>query len=148
MSFLSSLNIVGSALTAHRKRVNTITQNLANISTTRTESGGPYVRKMVVLKESPLSFRNVLNQSQNSSLNRNGQGGVIVDSIVESEHPFIPVYNPTHPDANEEGYVLMPNVNRTEEQIDLMAASRAYEANLTALNVMKSMAMRAMEIGK
>lgn len=148
MSFLSSLNIVGSALTAHRKRVDTITQNLANISTTRTESGGPYVRKMVVLKESPLSFRNVLNQSQNSSLNRNGQGGVIVDSIVESEHPFIPVYNPTHPDANEEGYVLMPNVNRTEEQIDLMAASRAYEANLTALNVMKSMAMRAMEIGK
>lgn len=148
MSFLSSLNIVGSALTAHRKRVDTITQNLANISTTRTESGGPYVRKMVVLKESPLSFRNVLNQSQNSSLNRNVQGGVIVDSIVESEHPFIPVYNPTHPDANEEGYVLMPNVNRTEEQIDLMAASRAYEANLTALNVMKSMAMRAMEIGK
>jgi flagellar basal-body rod protein FlgC len=148
MSFLSSLNIVGSALTAHRKRVDTITQNLANISTTRTESGGPYVRKMVVLKESPLSFRNVLNQSQNSSMNRSNQGGVIVDSIVESDHPFIPVYNPTHPDANEEGYVLMPNVNRTEEQIDLMAASRAYEANLTALNVMKSMAMRAMEIGK
>ncbi len=148
MSFLSSLNIVGSALTAHRKRVDTITQNLANISTTRTENGGPYVRKMVVLKESPLSFRNVLNQSQQSSLNRNSQGGVIVDSVVESEHPFIPVYNPTHPDANEEGYVLMPNVNRTEEQIDLMAASRAYEANLTALNVMKSMAMRAMEIGK
>lgn len=148
MPFLSSLNIVGSALTAHRKRVDTITQNLANISTTRTESGGPYVRKLVVLKERPLSFRNVLNQSEQNSMNRNSQGGVIVDQIIQSDAPFIPLYNPTHPDANEEGYVLMPNVSRTEEQIDLMAASRAYEANLTALNVLKSMAMRAMEIGK
>jgi len=148
MPFLSSLNIVGSALTAHRKRVDTITQNLANISTTRTESGGPYVRKLVVLKEKPLSFRNVLNQSEQNSMNRNSQGGVIVDQIIQSDAPFIPLYNPTHPDANEEGYVLMPNVSRTEEQIDLMAASRAYEANLTALNVLKSMAMRAMEIGK
>lgn len=148
MPFLSSLNIAGSALTAHRKRVDTITQNLANISTTRTQSGGPYARKMVILKERPLSFRNVLNQSQQSFMNRSSQGGVTVDRIIQSEQPFIPVYNPTHPDANEEGYVLMPNVNRTEEQIDLMAASRAYEANLTALNVLKSMAMRAMEIGK
>lgn len=81
-------------------------------------------------------------------MNRNSQGGVIVDQIIQSDAPFIPLYNPTHPDANEEGYVLMPNVSRTEEQIDLMAASRAYEANLTALNVLKSMAMRAMEIGK
>ena len=68
--------------------------------------------------------------------------------MIASESPLIPVYDPTHPDANEDGYVMMPNVNRTEEQIDLMAASRAYEANLTALTVVKSMAMRAMEIGK
>ena len=98
MPFLSSLNIVGSALTAHRKRVDTITQNLANISTTRTESGGPYVRKLVVLKERPLSFRNVLNQSEQNSMNRNSQGGVIVDQIIQSDAPFIPLYNPTHPE--------------------------------------------------
>ncbi|MBS3987198.1 MAG: flagellar basal body rod protein FlgC [Erysipelothrix sp.] len=148
MPFLSSLNIVGSALTAHRKRVDVITQNLANMSTTATERGGPYVRQQVILKEQPLSFRNVLNQERFSSQRNQDKGGVIVEQIVESNEPFIPVYNPSHPDANEEGYVLMPNVNRTEEQIDLMAASRAYEANLTALNIMKSMAMKAMEIGK
>ena len=68
--------------------------------------------------------------------------------VVESDRDFIPVYDPSHPDANEEGYVLKPNVNRTEEQIDLMAASRAYEANLTALNVIKATALKALEIGK
>ncbi len=147
MSFLSSLNIVGSALTTHRQRVDIITQNLANISTTRTESGGSYVRQLAVLKEQPLSFENVLSSNLKSNKSKN-LGGVIVDKVITSESPLIPVYDPTHPDANEDGYVMMPNVNRTEEQIDLMAASRAYEANLTALNVVKSMAMRAMEIGK
>jgi len=147
MSFLSSLNIVGSALTAHRQRVDLITQNLANISTTRTESGGPYVRQLAVLKEQPLSFENVLSSNLKGNKSKN-LGGVIVDKVIASESPLIPVYDPTHPDANEDGYVMMPNVNRTEEQIDLMAASRASEDNLTALTVVKSMAMRAMEIGK
>jgi len=147
MSFLKTLNITGSALTATRLRVDTITQNLANISTTRTEEGGPYKRKLVVLQEQKLSFENVLNSTMSKSKKSSG-GGVIVSEIVESDNPFIPVYNPNHPDADENGYVLMPNVNSSEEQIDLMAATRAYEANLTALNVVKTMAMRALEIGK
>ena len=146
MSFLNALNITGSALTATRLRVDTITQNIANISTTRTEDGGPSRRKLVVLQEKELSFENVLNQSLSKSKNKNG--GVIVSEVVESDNPFVPVYNPNHPDADENGYVLMPNVDRSEEQIDLMAATRAYEANLTALNVVKTMAMRALEIGK
>ena len=75
-------------------------------------------------------------------------GGVRIKEIQESQEDFIPVYNPTHPHADENGYVLMPNVDRTEETVDLMAASTAYNANLTALNVMKSMTMKALEIGK
>ena len=82
------------------------------------------------------------------SKSKKKNGGVIVSEIVESDNPFIPVYNPNHPDADENGYVMMPNVNSSEEQVDLMAATRAYEANLTALNVVKTMAMKALEIGK
>jgi len=144
MSFLKSLNISGSALTAQRKRIDIITQNLANIQTTRTAEGGPYIRKLTILKEQPLSFRRMLNQRMSGG----ADGGVIVDRVVESEEPLIPVYDPAHPDANEEGYVMMPNVNRTEEQIDLMAATRAYEANLTALNIVKAMVIKTLEIGK
>lgn len=143
MSFLDSLKIAGSALTAHRFRIDTIAQNLANINTTRTEDGTPYARKLVVLQERNASFTNVLNKARKMK-----GGGVQVQAVLESKEPFIPVYDPNHPDANAEGYVMMPNVNTTEEQIDLMAASRAYEANLTALNVVKTMAMKALEIGK
>lgn len=144
MSFLDSLKIAGSALTAHRFRIDTVAQNLANINTTRTEDGTPYARKLVVLQERNASFTNVLNKARKA---RTG-GGVEVQAVIESKGPFIPVYDPSHPDANADGYVMMPNVNTTEEQIDLMAASRAYEANLTALNVVKTMAMKALEIGK
>lgn len=143
MSFLDSLKIAGSALTAHRFRIDTVAQNLANINTTRTEDGTPYARKLVVLQERNASFTNVLNKARKMK-----GGGVQVQAVLESKEPFIPVYDPNHPDANAEGYVMMPNVNTTEEQIDLMAASRAYEANLTALNVVKTMAMKALEIGK
>ena len=144
MSFLDSLKIAGSALTAHRFRIDTVAQNLANINTTRTEDGTPYARKLVVLQERNASFANVLNKARK---HRAG-GGVEVQAVIESKDPFIPVYDPSHPDANADGYVMMPNVNTTEEQIALMAASRAYEANLTALNVVKTMAMKALEIGK
>ena len=76
------------------------------------------------------------------------QGGVRVTNIVASDKDFVPVYDPSHPDANEEGYVMYPNVNTTEEMIDLMAASRAYDANITALSVVKSLSLKALEIGK
>ncbi len=139
------MNITGSALTAERFRTDIILQNLANINTTRTESGEPYRRKQVVFQERELSFKDFLSNEE-SALNANG--GVRVSQVVESEREFTPVYDPTHPHADENGYVMYPNVNRTEEQVDLMAASRAYEANLTALNVVKAMAMKALEIGK
>lgn len=144
MSFLNSLNIAGSALTAERFRSDIILQNIANAQTTRTESGDPYRRKQVVFEERGLNFQKSLEEE----LKGHGRGGVRVKEVVESEDPFVPVYDPTHPDANDDGYVMMPNVNNTEEQVDLMAASRAYEANVAALSVVKAMAMKGLEIGR
>lgn len=144
MSFLNSLHITGSALTAERFRTDVILQNIANQNTTRTENGDPYRRKQVVLKEQELNFKSQLNKALTGA----GKGGVIASEVVESQEDFVPVYNPSHPDANKEGYVMMPNVNSAEEMVDLMAATRAYEANITALNIGKAMAMKALEIGK
>lgn len=145
MAFLNSLNITGSALTAERFRTDVILQNIANQNTTRTEDGGPYRRKQVVLKEQEMNFKGQLDKA----MNRPGEnGGVIAEEVVESQEAFNPVYDPQNPDADENGYVMMPNVDSAEEMVDLMAASRAYEANITALNITKSMAMKALEIGK
>ena len=144
MSFLDSMNITGSALTAERFRMNIALQNLANQNTTRTASGEPYRRKQVVFQERGISFQDSL---RTATAKVEG-GGVRVTQVVESQRDFIPVYDPNHPDANEEGYVMMPNVNSTEERIDLMGASNAYEANLTALKLVQSLALKALEIGK
>ena len=144
MAFLDSLNITGSALTAERFRTDIILQNIANQRTTRTEDGGPYRRKQVVFRERQMDFKGELGKALSSTAG----GGVIAEQVVESEEPFVPVYDPTHPDADEDGYVMRPNVNSAEEMVDLMAATRAYEANITALNIAKSMAMKALDIGK
>ena len=144
MSFFDSMNIVGSALTAERLRMDVSLQNISNANTTRTKTGEPYRRKQVVFQERAMSFKDVLSTEQY----RMQGGGVRVTRVVESDRDFVPVYDPSHPDANEEGYVMMPNVDTTEERIDLMAASNAYEANLTALSVVKSLALKALEIGK
>ncbi len=144
MSFFDSMNIVGSALTAERLRMDVSLQNIANANTIRTKTGEPYRRKQVVFQERTMSFKDVLSTEQY----RMQGGGVRVTRVVESDRDFVPVYDPSHPDANEEGYVMMPNVDTTEERIDLMAASNAYEANLTALSVVKSLALKALEIGK
>lgn len=144
MAFLDSLNITGSALTAERFRTDIILQNIANQRTTRTEDGGPYRRKQVVFREQQMDFKSELNRALSTS----GGGGVIAEEVVESDNPFVPVYDPTHPDADEDGYVMMPNVNSAEEMVDLMAATRAYEANVTALNIAKSMTLKALDIGK
>jgi flagellar basal-body rod protein FlgC len=144
MSFLNSLSIPGSALTAERFRMDLIAQNLANINTTQDADGEPYRRKQAVFQERALSFRQTLDrETVNAS-----HGGVRVSQIVESSEPFTPVYDPSHPDADENGYVMMPNVDSAEEQVDFMAASRAYEANIPSLNIIKAMAMKALEIGK
>lgn len=143
MSFLQSLNISGSGLTAQRLRMDVISENIANIDTTRTEEGGPYRRKMVVFETSN-DFKNMMIKN----LNEYEPGGVEVAEIVEDFSEFKLVYNPEHPDADENGYVSMPNVDSLKETVDIMEAYRAYQANITALNTIKQMAIKALEIGR
>lgn len=146
MAFLSSLNISGSGMTAQKLRMDIIAENITNMDITRTENGGPYIRKNVVFESiSGNSFQNQLNNAMGI---KSKQAGVKVTAIVEDETPPKTVYNPTHPDADENGYVLMPNVDLLKEIIDSMEATRAYEANITAFNAIKLMATKALEIGR
>lgn len=147
MSFFGSLDTSASGLTAQRLRLDVISQNMANASTTRTEDGGPYKRKSVVFEqvqnEPSSSFSSILNEKKQS-----GNNGVRVAQIVEDESEGSLVYDPTHPDANEEGYVEMPNVNVIDEMVNMISASRSYEANVNSFNSMKAMFTKALEIGK
>lgn len=147
MGFLNSLDIGASALTAQRLRMDIISQNIANAETTRTESGGPYRRKMVVFEERSAdgSFSDYLAKSSQDKLIGKG---VRVAKIVEDPSAFKKVYDPGNPDANAEGYVEMPNVDTITEMVDMISANRAYEANITAMNTTKSMALKTLEIGK
>jgi flagellar basal-body rod protein FlgC len=144
MSFLNSLSISASALTATRLRMDVITENMANADTTRTASGDPYRRKYVVFQErtSDKEFAAFFNKA------RKTPGGVRVIHIGEDQSEFKYDYNPTHPDADENGFVRLPNVEVVKEMTDMMAAFRAYEANITALNAFKDMAVKTLEIGK
>lgn len=144
MAFLKSMDISASALTAQRVRMDVIAENLANITTTRTAEGTPYRRRYVVFqqREDESSFASILDRAQA----RGNGSGVRVTEIREDESPFKLEYNPGHADANEEGYVEMPNVDLAVEMIDMMAATRSYEANVTAINNIKSMATKALEI--
>ncbi|WKY48583.1 flagellar basal body rod protein FlgC [Eubacteriaceae bacterium ES3] len=143
MSILSSFDISGSGMTAQKYRLDIVSQNIANAQATRTENGEAYRRKMVILQSSDVqSFQEVLNNEIGVQ-----KQGVEVAAVVEDESPLVPVYDPTHPDANEDGYVMYPNVNTAQEMIDALGASRAYEANVTAFNATKSIAMKALEIG-
>lgn len=138
MGFLSSIDISGSALTAQRLRMDVISNNIANAETAETENGEPYRRKVCVLSERR-SFSSVLGDQIGS--------GVKVSKITEDDSDFELEYDPDNPLANAEGYVQMPNVDEIEEIIDLMEATRSYEANVTAMNATKSMAIKALEIG-
>lgn len=143
MGFFNSLDIAASGLTAQKMRIDILTQNLVNSETTRTADGTPYRRKMVVFQERPNSdFAAHLRNAQNSP------GGVQVAAIVEDDRELKPIYDPTHPDAGADGYVMMPNVNKIKEMSDMLSATRAYEANITAVNAMKLIAGKALEIGK
>ncbi|WP_324824557.1 flagellar basal body rod protein FlgC [Sinanaerobacter sp. ZZT-01] len=150
MAFLNTLNINGSALTAQRLRLSIISENLTNRDTTRTESGGPYRRKTVAFEAIEKGdFKSLMNRALGKQpASGNGVGGVRVSEIIEDESPFKTVYDPTHPDADERGYVNLPNVNILQETIDAMSASRSYEANVTAINAVKLMASKALEVGK
>lgn len=133
-SLFSSMRISASGLSAERLRMDVIASNVANSNTTRTESGTAYRRKIAVFKE-----------NLDSELKPRGVKAV---AIREDSSELKAKYDPTHPDANEEGYVLMPNVNILNEMADMIAASRSYEANVNTLNASKSMFMKALEIGR
>ncbi|MBS7528390.1 MAG: flagellar basal-body rod protein FlgC [Clostridiales bacterium] len=146
MSFFNSINISASGLTAERLRMDLISENIANANTTRTPSGTPYRRKVAVFREQEGSaFDQVLANATGGI----AQGkGVEIAGIVEDQSPFKKEYNPNHPDADADGYVSLPNIEIVNEMINLISASRAYEANITAVNNTKTMAMQALEIGK
>ena len=146
MSFFSAMDTAASGLTAQRLRLDVISQNMANASTTRTEDGGPYKRKTVIFEQmqNEESFSGVLSKKRSNS---SGTNGVRVSEIVEDESEGTLVYDPTHVDANEEGYVEMPNVNIIDEMVNMISASRSYEANVTSFNTMKAMFSKALEIG-
>ncbi|MCI9598011.1 MAG: flagellar basal body rod protein FlgC [Firmicutes bacterium] len=149
MSFLSSLNISASGMTAQRARLDVAAENIANIETTRTESGGPYRRRMIVLEAKNDSFSQVLSQTMaGASRGTQTTAGVRATQILEDPTELKAVYEPDHPDADEEGYVRMPNIDMVKEMTDGMAATRSYEANITAFNAVKLMAQKALEVGK
>jgi flagellar basal-body rod protein FlgC len=143
MKVFDTMRISASGLTAERLRMDTIASNIVNVNTTRTEGGGPYRRKIAIFKE---DLAAEINKSS-GGIERTGRGIKAV-GVVEDESPLKSVYDPYHPDANEEGYVLMPNVNILNEMVDMIIATRTYEANVTALNATKSMMLKALEIGR
>lgn len=145
MKLIDNLNISASALTAQRTRMNIISANLANINTTRTAEGGPYRRKDVVFSAGPpsSSFQEALESTLCAP-----PGAVEVSEIVEDPRPPVLKYAPEHPDADPSGYIGTPNINLVEEMVNLIAASRSYEASLTAVDATKKMSLRALEIGR
>jgi len=144
MGVFKSLDVSASALTAQSFRMDIISQNIANANTTRTAEGGPYQRKLVVLGQQEPSFSSVLDAHQaESQIN-----GVVVVKTEADETPFNLVYDPAHPDANADGYVEMPNIDLVKEYVDMISASRSYEANVTVMNATKQMALKALEIGR
>lgn len=138
MSYLSMIDISASGLTAERLRMDLIANNLANVNTTRTGAGGPYRRKVAVLQENPVGPGRGFGTG----------GGVRVAGVLDDATPGRLVYDPGHPDSAPNGYVEYPNVNVVTEMVDLITASRAYEANVTALNAAKEMVQKTLEIGR
>ncbi|MFD1360333.1 flagellar basal body rod protein FlgC [Lentibacillus salinarum] len=152
MSIFHAIDTNASALTAQRLRMDVVSSNITNAQTTRAvmnEDGEyePYRRKMVTLEPSGRNFQTFLDRAVQTNSDKAGSG-VKVSRITEDETPFKVVYNPDHPDADEDGYVEMPNVDPLREMVDLMSATRSYEANITSLNASKNMLMKALEIGK
>ena len=153
MAFLSSMDIVASGLTAQQLRLDVVSENITNDTTTRTENGGPYRRKVVVMEavDGKNGFRQAMERAESKSVSRRkneNAGGVRVTQIAEDPSDLKLVYDPTHPDANEEGYVEMPNVDTIKEMADAMAATQAYSANVTAFNTLKVLVAKGLEIGK
>ena len=155
MSFVNSINIIGSGLTAQQLRLDIVSENVTNSQTTRTETGeGAYRRKLVVFEavSGRDTFRDVMARTATRAVSNQGTvpaaGGVRVTQIIEDDSPMKIVYDPTHPDADEDGYLEMPNVDMVKEIADAMAASRAFASNVTAFNTLKSVISSGLEIGR
>ncbi len=140
MDFLLSLKINAAGLYAQRRRMDVISSNLSNIETTRTAQGGPYRRKMIVMGTQPIEDFNTLYNMQLDA--------VKLEGIVEDQSPFKQSFNPSHPDANEDGYVMKPNIDLVVEMTNMVMARRAFEANLAAIKSTRQLALKALEIGK
>lgn len=145
MAIFNSMNVSASGMTAERLRTDIIAQNIANVNTTRDENGEVYLRQNVIFQEKDVTgFSQILLRTAGTVGN-----GVKVTSIYkDTESKTRLVYDPSHPDANEDGYVEYPNVNTVQEMTDMIDATRAYEANVTAFNATKNMALKALELGK
>ena len=145
MNFIDSLRISASGLSSQRTRMNVISSNLANSHTTRTPEGGPYKRRDVVFTSQPLrkSFQDMMSSRINGKLSE-----VKVTGIINDPRPPVIKYDPQHPDADKNGYVAFPNVDIINEMVNMMSASRSYEANITAVNATKKMAHKALDIGR
>lgn len=174
-SILSSIRISGTGLSAQRTRMNVISKNIANAETTRTPEGGPYKRLMVVLSDKNDTEKNICKncaESENETgklteiklkednpnhlavdeiekdKKRELDGVKVVDIVADNTTPFRTVYDPSHPDADKDGYVTYPNVNIIQEMVDMISATRAYEANVTIMKNSKQMFMKALDIVK
>lgn len=145
MDILTGMRVSASGMTAQRTRMNTISSNIANIDTTRTPEGGPYRRKDVLLEAMPeaRSFGEILINPPQKDIAR----VQVTDVAVDRKAPLMK-YDPTHPDANQDGYVAYPNINLMEEMANMIQATRAYDANVSAMNATKDMAMTSLEIGR
>ena len=158
MNLLKAIEISARGLSAERTRVNVASMNIANAHVTRTIDGGPYRAKSVIFEAVPLEsqdrdglgVRREAGRGFEAELNEalNDVEVVKVAKVVDNPDPFKEVYDPTHPDADKNGMVKLPNVNVVEEMVDLMNAQRAYESGVTAMNTAKQMAMKALEIGR
>ena len=143
--FITGFRVSGSGMAAQRARMNTISSNLANINTTRTAEGGPYRRKDVVFESMPdaQSFGEVMGATDPKS---DFQRVQVTDVVYDKKAPILK-HDPTHPDANDDGYVAYPNINLMEEMTNMIQATRSYEANVQAIQATKDMALSALEIG-
>ncbi|MFO7800781.1 MAG: flagellar basal body rod protein FlgC [Desulfovermiculus sp.] len=144
MNFFQSMQISASALSAQTVRMNTLSSNLANVNTTRTPEGGPYQPKAAVF-QSQSSFDSFMQEAAVEG--QEGVAGVGVERILSQEDAVKDVFDPSHPDANEDGYVSVPDINVVTQMTDIMTATRAYEANVNGMKAAQRMAMKALEIG-
>ena len=140
MSYFSAMDVSASGLSVQRARMDLISQNIANVNTTKTEDGTPYRRQTLSVSAEKNSFANYFSSAQ-------GAMKAVINGVQEDMSDFERKYDPSNPDADADGYVLLPNVSIVEEMVDMISATRSYEANTTAMDASKNMAMQAINIG-